>query len=105
MDEQGVKIYQNQESSQKNRRKLLETTKGMPFIFEQLDKLNIFRMVEKETKIMEKSLKTIYLLYLVGFEGEEEILNLFICLLFITSFEVQAFLALYVNIFVFCFNK
>lgn len=30
LDEQGVKIADNQENSQKNRRKLAESTKGIP---------------------------------------------------------------------------
>lgn len=31
LDEQGLRIAENQENSQKNRRKLAESTRGMPF--------------------------------------------------------------------------
>ena len=33
LDEQGLRIAENQENSQKNRRKLAESTRGMPFYF------------------------------------------------------------------------
>lgn len=37
LDDQGVRIGENQENSQKNRRKLAETTRGISFISEQLN--------------------------------------------------------------------